>query len=126
MTNQKLAIIKLAGHQHLIREGQKLVVNHLKDEIGASLRLDNLLDTEGVELKVTGQTLGKKISGMVFKPKTRSSRRYGHRQQLTVLEVVKIGLGQSEKAKTKPKVATVETDKTPAKKALSKKRVTKK
>ena len=45
-----------------------------------------------VECKVVRQFKGRKIRAITYKPKKSESRRYGHRQQLTSVQVNKISM----------------------------------
>ena len=47
---------------------------------------------------VTGHERGKKIHGLKFKPKRGYKRRYGHRQDLTRLEIAEIKVGSARRA----------------------------
>ncbi len=86
-----VAIINLGGKQHLVSEGAHVVVNRLAAKEGEVLDLPDLLSDRVVETKVLSHQLGKKINGLKFKAKTRSFKRYGHRQFETTVEVVSIG-----------------------------------
>jgi large subunit ribosomal protein L21 len=48
------------------------------------------LDGAVVTARVVGATRGPKIDGFVYKPKSNNRRRYGHRQDLSVIEIVGI------------------------------------
>ena len=52
-----------------------------------------------MQATVTGHERGKKIHGLKFKPKRGYKRRYGHRQDLTRLEIADIKVGAGRKAK---------------------------
>lgn len=99
----KVAVIELGGKQHLVKEGSKLVVNSLDSKEGDILELPNLLAGNTIKAKVIAHQLGKKVSGLKFKAKTRYLRRYGHRQHQTIVEV--LGVNETKKptaAATKP------------------------
>jgi large subunit ribosomal protein L21 len=51
-----------------------------------------------VQATVTGHERGKKIHGLKFKPKRGYKRRYGHRQDLTRLEIADIKVGAARRA----------------------------
>lgn len=109
-TSQKqAAIVLVAGAQHLVYQGQKIVVNRLTDEVGATLTIPSMLDNTPVKLKVVSHGLGTKINGLKFKNKVRYIRHYGHRQHQTTLEVIAVGVAapsaapaKAEKTKTTP------------------------
>ena len=97
-----IAIIDLGGKQHLVSQGARVVVNRLATPEGDILKLPDLLSDRIVQTKVVSHTLGKKVNGLKFKAKTRSFKRYGHRQQETLVEVVSIeGLNQKSEIKSK-------------------------
>jgi large subunit ribosomal protein L21 len=54
-----------------------------------------------VRATVTGHERGKKIHGLKFKPKKGYRRRYGHRQDLTRLEIADIGVGATKRSAKK-------------------------
>jgi large subunit ribosomal protein L21 len=97
------AIIKQGNQQFLVRPGSRIVVNRLSAEEGQELKTANLLDQSPVMLRVVKHQRGPKIHGLKFKNKVRYLRRYGHRQEQTVVEV--IDLGQLKAAPIKPAVA---------------------
>ena len=101
----KYAIIKLQGKQYQVSEGDKLTVDLLPGEAGATIDVSDVLlvaDGENVQVgtpTVTGASVALKIveSGKdakldVFKYKSKSKYRkmHGHRQRITNVEVVKI------------------------------------
>ena len=47
-----------------------------------------------MKAKVVGATRGPKIDGFIYKPKSNNRRRYGHRQDLSVLEITAINKGR--------------------------------
>jgi large subunit ribosomal protein L21 len=136
-----IAVISLAGAQYLVKPGMKLEVNRLVNnvdeaftpEVLLSTDNDNVLFNEGtVETKVVDQIRGEKIFIIKFKAKSRYRRRTGHRQYLSVLEIVSINGQKAEArkaAKTKSVDAQVEVAavsvKKPVKKATVKAKVKK-
>ncbi len=99
------AIVKLAGKQFKVSEGEQFITNRLDHEVDQEFETDQvLLVSDGDETQV-GQPLvkgakvkfkiidnfrSKKIRVGKFKAKTRYRRVKGHRQPLTKLEVMKI------------------------------------
>ena len=96
------AVIKTGGKQYRVAAGDKIVVEKLEGDAGASVTLsDVLLAGEGSELKPTdgltvaaeiiAQAKGEKV--IVFKKRRRHNyrRRNGHRQNHTILKIVSIG-----------------------------------
>ena len=105
------AIVRTGGKQYRVAAGDKIVVEKLDGEAGASITLaDVLLAGEGSELKsVEGLTVSAEIIAqakadkvIIFKKKRRHNyrRKNGHRQQHTILKITAIG-AQEKKAKAK-------------------------
>jgi large subunit ribosomal protein L21 len=100
------AIVKTGGKQYRVEEGQKLLVERLPDDEGATVTLepvlfrsnDSVFDKDGlskvtVEAKVLGHERGPKLTVFKFKPKRGYKRKTGHRQELTRLEITGISDG---------------------------------
>ncbi len=96
------AIVKVGGKQYRVQRGDSLLVDRMPDEAGTKVSLEPLLfrgDGDDavfagddlakvkVEATVTGHERGKKIHGLKFKPKRGYKVRYGHRSDLTRLEI---------------------------------------
>ena len=118
------AIVRTGGKQYRVAAGDKIVVEKIDGEAGASVTLgDVLLAGEGSELtptdgltvaaEIIAQAKGEKV--IVFKKRRRHNyrRRNGHRQQHTILKIVSIG-AESKKAAPKTKTAASEGDAAPA------------
>ena len=100
------AVIKTGGKQYVVREGQKLKIEKLPGEKGKNVEFEVLLlaEDDGSKVDVGTPTLkGKKVSGEIveqgrgkkievvkYKPKSRYTRRYGHRQPYTKVVITKI------------------------------------
>ena len=97
-----LAIIKTGGKQYLVKKGDKVKVEKLKGEIGDQVKFDTILITDEagskvevgkpllttkVEAKILKQDRAKKISVVKYKAKTRYSKRVGHRQPFTLVQI---------------------------------------
>ena len=100
------AIVKTGGKQYRVERGQRLLVERLPAEEGASVALQPLMyrseetvfDAKGLEqVKVTAKVLaherGEKLRIVKFKPKRGYKRRTGHRQELTRIEITEIAMG---------------------------------
>jgi large subunit ribosomal protein L21 len=101
------AIVRVGGKQYRVEKGDSLVVDRMRAEAGDKVDLEPLLYADGdkslldpgdlgriqVQATVTGHERGKKIHGLKFKPKRGYKRRYGHRQDLTRLEIAEIKVG---------------------------------
>jgi large subunit ribosomal protein L21 len=94
--------VRTGGKQYRVAAGDKIVVEKIEGEAGASVTLgDVLLAGEGSELKaVDGITVAAEIIAqakadkvIVFKKRRRHNyrRRNGHRQQHTILKIVSVG-----------------------------------
>ena len=104
------AIVRTGGKQYRVAAGDKIVVEKIDGEAGASVTLgDVLLAGEGSELRsVDGFTVAAEIIAqakadkvIVFKKRRRHNyrRKNGHRQQHTILKIVSLG-GQTAQSKT--------------------------
>jgi large subunit ribosomal protein L21 len=99
------AIVRVGGKQYRVQQGDSIVVDRLRAAEGDTLTLEPLLFADGdsavfegdalgkvkVEATVTAHERGKKIHGLKFKPKRGYKRRYGHRSDLTRLEITSVG-----------------------------------
>jgi large subunit ribosomal protein L21 len=109
------AVIRTGGKQYKVEKGETLEVERVRGaEEGAVLELRPVLVVDGdtvlatprelsgatVKAKVVGATRGPKIDGFVYKPKSNNRRRYGHRQDLSVLEITGITKGRSRSRST--------------------------
>ncbi|MGO1889537.1 MAG: 50S ribosomal protein L21 [Corynebacterium variabile] len=97
------AIVKTGGKQYKVAEGDLVKVEKIEGESGAAVALTPVLLVDGADVtsgdalagktvnaEIVEQTKGPKINGMHYRNKTGYKRRYGHRQQLTVLKVTGI------------------------------------
>src|ERR687885_219400 len=103
------AVVRTGGKQYRVAAGDKIVVDKIDGEAGASINLDVLLAGEGSELRDAGgvsvaaeviaQAKGEKV--IVFKKRRRHNyrRKKGHRQLHTILRITAIGNQESEKPK---------------------------
>ena len=110
------AIVRTGGKQYRVAAGDKIVVEKLDGEAGASITLgDILLAGEGSELQsVEGLTVSAEIIAqakadkvIVFKKRRRHNyrRKNGHRQQHTILRITAIGGDEKKKKTAKTKSA---------------------
>ena len=101
------AIVKTGGKQYRAEADGLLTVEKIEGEAGASIELTEvLLVSDGDNTRVGAPTVsgakvlativdqgkGKKINGFTYKAKKNIRHRYGHRQQVTHLQVVQIVL----------------------------------
>jgi large subunit ribosomal protein L21 len=108
------AIIKVAGKQYRVREGERLLVDRLAEDDGATFSPTVLLVggdgtpvLEPTDVKVTAKVLGAvkgpKIRIGKYKKRTGYRRHTGFRSSLTQIEIESIGGKRRETAKPTPK-----------------------
>jgi len=117
------AVIRTGGKQYKVEAGEQLEVERLGLDDGSEVELAPILVVDGetvlatpaqldgavVKARVVGATRGPKIDGFTYKPKSNNRRRYGHRQDLSVLEITGITKGRSRaKAADKAEPADAE------------------
>jgi len=107
------AIIKVAGKQYRVREGERLLVDRLKQDEGSTFAPAVLLvgGDGGAQLdaadgavtaKVLGDAKGPKIRIGKYKKRTGYRRHTGFRASLTQIEIESIG-AKSSRSRSKPK-----------------------
>ena len=101
------AVIKTGGKQTRVEEGQRIDVELLASGDDGAVSFAPILIVDGettiatpsalagavVSGKVVGESKGPKITGFTYKNKTNSSRRWGHRQHYTTVEITAISRG---------------------------------
>ena len=101
------AVIASGGKQERVAEGQQLRVELLGVAEGTEVSLQPVLIVDGdrvlatpadlakstVTARVIGEEKGKKINAMTYKNKTNQSRRWGHRQHYSTIEITSIVAG---------------------------------
>lgn len=128
----KYAVFSSGGKQYKVEEGSIVELEKLKVEAGKDVIFDTvLLQVEdgivnvgqptvfgaSITAKVLDHIQGKKIRVAKFKAKARYRKVYGHRQELTRVQIEKIGKSKDKKVETKP---TPETKSTEVKKVAKK------
>ncbi len=123
------AIVEIAGQQFKVAKDQKIYVNRLAEDEGASVSFDKVLlahDGDNVSLgapAINGASVGAKVvkhlkgdKVIVFKKKRRKGYRVknGHRQSLTQLEILEISI-DGKKASSKKAEPKKEETKTASK-----------
>ena len=109
------AIIKVAGKQYRVREGERLLVDRLAQDEGATFSpavllvggegTDPTLDPKvTVTAKVLGSVKGPKIRIGKYKKRTGYRRHTGFRASLTQIEIAQIGDAKRATKKAEPKV----------------------
>ena len=98
------AIIETGGKQYRVENGDVIYVEKLDAEVDAEVTFDKVVAVSDKSLKVgkpyvkdafvKGTVLkngkGKKVTVFTYKPKKSSSRKMGHRQPYTKVEITKI------------------------------------
>jgi len=102
------AVISTGGKQYRVTEGQRLEVERLglapdADQVTFTpvLLVDDAtviakpaeLAGATVSARVVGEAKGPKITGLTYKNKSRSKKRWGHRQSYSVVEITGITKG---------------------------------
>jgi len=101
----KYAVIKTGGKQYKVTEGQSLLVEKLNIEKNKPIEFDQVLllveDEKAkigqplvdvkVKAKVLDQVKAEKIDVFKYKAKTGYHKKIGHRQNLTKIQIEKIG-----------------------------------
>lgn len=99
-----IAVIKTGGKQYLVQPGDKLKVEKLDKKEGEEFSFTDVLLVEQnkkleigapmvkaeVQAKVLSHGKGDKIIVFKYKPKKRESRKIGHRQPYTEIEIIGI------------------------------------
>ena len=97
-----LAIIKTGGKQYIVKPGDKIKVEKLDKKEGEEFSFSDVLLVEKnkkveigtplvkaeVSAKVLSHGKADKIIVYKYKPKTRESRKIGHRQPYTEIEII--------------------------------------
>jgi large subunit ribosomal protein L21 len=101
------AVIKSGGKQYRVENGQRLEVELLGAGDDDKVELTPVLVVDGdtvlagpkalrkakVTAKVVGETKGPKVTGFTYKNKSNQSRRWGHRQRYSTIEITGISKG---------------------------------
>jgi large subunit ribosomal protein L21 len=96
------AVVKSGGKQYRVAEGQQLVVDRVKGEVGDSVELPVgfSVDDEGFDLgertarvEILEHLRGVKIHIYKYKPKKDHRKKTGHRQELTRIKVLEVSDG---------------------------------
>ena len=115
----KYVVVTIAGKQHLVSIGDELMVDRLKEEVGATFSLKRvLLSVDGekrmigtptvnqaVTVTVVEHGSGEKIRIATYKAKSRYRRVKGQRPAMTKLKVVAIKTAAKEATAPKPRLS---------------------
>jgi large subunit ribosomal protein L21 len=112
------AIISLGGKQYRVQEGERLLVDRLREDEGATLQprvllvggngAPDLAPSTTVTARVVGHELGEKIRIGKYRRRTGYKRHAGHRSRLTRIEIESIGAKRAAKAAAQPKAEKAE------------------
>ena len=113
--SDKLAVIKTGGKQYKVSEGDKMRVEKLSKEEGSVVSFPDVLlyvDGENVDVgtptvsgvsvegKVLGEGKADKVVVFKYKKRKRYSKKKGHRQQYTQVEITTVRKGASIASKS--------------------------
>ena len=101
------AVIASGGKQERVTEGQQVQLELLQGDEGSEVSLRPVMVVDGDDVfagadalagasvtgRIVGTTKGPKINGFTYKRRTNNRRRYGHRQNYTVVEITSIKKG---------------------------------
>jgi large subunit ribosomal protein L21 len=106
------AIISLGGKQYRVQEGERLLVDRLREDEGETLQprvllvggngAPDLAPSTTVTARVVGHELGEKIRIGKYRKRTGYKRHAGHRSHLTRIEIESIGAAKRAKQASKP------------------------
>jgi large subunit ribosomal protein L21 len=106
------AIIRLAGKQYRVQEGDRILVDRLGQDEGKTFHPDVLLFADngktefapkGVQVtaKVVAHTLGAKVRVGKYRRRTGYSKHTGHRSKMSEVEIQKVGKKPARKPAAK-------------------------
>jgi len=98
------AVIASGGKQEKVTEGQQVALELLDGDEGSEVSLTPVMLVDGENViagadalsgasvtgKIVGTSKGPKINGFTYKRRTNNRRRYGHRQNYTMVEITSI------------------------------------
>jgi large subunit ribosomal protein L21 len=119
------AIISLGGKQYRVSEGERLLVDRLREDEGATLEprvlliggngAPDLSPSTTVTARVVGHELGEKIRIGKYRRRTGYKKHTGYRSKLTRIEIESIGAAKrAAKSAAKPKAEQKPAEEKPA------------
>lgn len=85
-------VIESGTNQFLVNHNQKIIVDQLDQEVGATITFPVLFDIEGklseAQATVIEHKKSKKIKVVKYKAKSNYHKQYGHRSYQTVLQII--------------------------------------
>ena len=116
------AIISLGGKQYRVREGERLLVDRLREDEGATVQprvllvggdgAPDLAPSTTVTARIVGHELGEKIRIGKYRRRTGYRKHTGHRSRLTRIEIESIGAKRAKEADRPPAGAPAAKPKT--------------
>ena len=114
------AIISLGGKQYRVSEGERLLVDRLRADEGATVEprvllvggngAPDLAPSATVTARVVGHELGEKIRIGKYRRRTGYKKHTGHRSKLTRIEIESIGGAKRTAAKKAPRETAAEPE----------------
>lgn len=84
-------ILKTGGKQYIVKVGDSLKIEKITQAVDEQVNFLDILDGKKITAKVIEHGKGKKVTGRIFRNKSRSSRfPRGHRQSYTKIIIEKI------------------------------------
>lgn len=108
------AVISTGGKQYLVAQGDIVEIEKLDGAVGDKVVFDQVLLTgddenvtvgtplvagAAVEGTIVDQTRAEKVWGIKYKPKKRYRMKFGHKQPITLVEIVSLGAAAKKTAK---------------------------
>jgi len=126
-----IGVIATGGKQYIVAVGQKVKIEKIEAKAGDIVDFKNILNAESaIKGKVLVQGMGKKVSMIKYKNKSRYIKRIGHRQAFTTVEITAVGTETTKpvapKVVTEAKAPEVAESKPVVKTAIKKKKSLKK
>jgi large subunit ribosomal protein L21 len=117
------AIISLGGKQYRVQEGERLLVDRLRADEGATVEprvllvggdgTPDLAPSTTVTARVVGHELGEKIRIGKYRRRTGYKKHTGHRSRLTRIEIESIGGAGSRRTAKKAAAAPKQSEAAP-------------
>ncbi|NCN24502.1 50S ribosomal protein L21 [Candidatus Berkelbacteria bacterium CG_4_9_14_3_um_filter_39_23] len=88
-TKAQIAVIQTGGKQYLVKAGDLVKVEKLPAE-PKQIEFTDLLHNKKVVIEIQGDIKAKKVTGVKFKKRKGYLKRFGHRQDQTILKILEI------------------------------------
>lgn len=91
MAAELVAVVETGGKQFIVRVGDTIKAPRIEADAESAVTLTDVLGGKTVTATVLGEGRAPKVSGRIFRNKTRSSRfPHGHKQSYTALRIESI------------------------------------